>query len=512
MDDWLQITARFMDLGAPPPDTSAFFAWLERWNQLDIEVYDHWTRIKRRAYTNTADPALEDAYATYSREVFSTYHALTMRLVAQVLKAHPRAPTPTHRQLWRRWTNQAALYRLESLPLHAEISELESRYRALMRRLEGVPGDPLQHWLAERDSLNELMLRLVRVRTELARISGYATFLEYRWRELNRLDYRIEDAQAFHRAVEEIVVPAVAAVRDRLEPASWPALETDAESMLGQTERVLGQIDPELGAIFAAMRASGHVDLGPRLGKADTSEQWFFPREGLPHLHVSWMGPATVLHESGHAMHEFLSFKAQGSLWNFSGSEEWQEFVAMTMDQLAQPFYALERGGFFTAEAAHATRQSVLQYFMDALVNDTMQDAFEHWVYTQDPDTLTSDALDAHWLALKARFQPWEQSDARDALAQTGWQRWAWSLYRIPLYIIAYPFGIVGTCLFTQALESRRNEAIGQYKAALTVGNTEGLPSLFARVGVRFPFTEDDVRQALEWILERRTMRASPSS
>ena len=365
--DWATITPLFEALLKSSVPQGGFADWLAQWNDLDIAVYDAWTDLKRRSYSNTTDVAAEHAYQVYTREIFSTYLGLTNALATRALAFQPEPPKHSDRQLWRRWRNQTALFNPESLVLQAEISERESGYRELTRHIEQLSGgDAVASWMERRMELNELMLRLLKLQQELARISGFPTFLAYRWRELNRLDFSIEECQTFHRIVEQVVVPLVTQLRAADgHVAEWPTVNDT--TLLGDgVERILSNVDTAFGSIFHTMRPD-YLGLGARPGKAVTSEQWFFPHVGMPYLHVASANPATLLHESGHAIHAYLSFQIQRLLWNFSAPEEFQEFVAIGMDMLCWPYYEQSQGGFSTETESAAARQRVLQYYLEAV-------------------------------------------------------------------------------------------------------------------------------------------------
>jgi len=499
--DWRTITPLFEALNDVSVSPHGFANWLTQWNALDIAVYDAWVQIKRRSYAQTTDRAAEHAYHIFTREIFSTYLGLTNTLITRALALQPDPPSPSYRQLWRRWHNQTALFHPASLPLQAKISELESSYRELTRRIEQVPGDATAQWLDRRMELNELMLQLVKLRRELAHTSGLPAFLAYRWRELGRLDYSIEECQAFHRAIEQVVVPVAQQLRAPSGGVPLPSI-ADAAMLSDGIERILTNVDATFGRVFHAMRPN-FLDLGQRQGKADTDEQWFFPRAGMPYLHVTSSNPATLLHESGHAAHAYLSFQAQRSLWNYSGPEEFQEFVAITMEELCWPYYNEAQGGPYTRAESRALRQHSLNVYLEGLTWTAMEDAFEHWVYGEAPEDVTSADLDTKWLELKQRFMPWNMADAPELEAMTSWQRGKWSLFRMPLYMMSYAVAIVGACQVGRHAETDRTRAISDYKAAVVLGNTKPLPELFHVAGLTFPFTQQAVEEAVQFIVEQ---------
>jgi oligoendopeptidase F len=222
----------------------------------------------------------------------------------------------------------------------------------------------------------------------------------------------------------------------------------------------------------------------------------------MPYIHVASANAGSVFHESGHSIHDYLSFQAQGSLWNLNGPEEFQEFAATSMDMLCWPYYAQTEGGLYIAAESAVARQSVLQMYHGFSVVCVMQDAFEHWVYGEAPKDVTPADLDAKWLELKGRFEPWDDGYASEE-AMTGWQRNTWSLFRMPLYMITYPMAIIGACHLGRLAETDRANVIKNYKMALTLGNTQSLPQLFRAVGLVFPFTDQVVEQAVQSILDQ---------
>jgi len=209
------------------------------------------------------------------QHLYSTYFELTHRLIDRALTLQPEAPSPAYQQLWRRWQNQFTLFQPDAMPIQAEISVLEGQYRSIMREVDST--NPMAYWLDRREMLNGLMLRLLQLRHRLAQTCGQPYFLAYRWRELNRLDYSIEDCQRFHRLIETIILPVVQQKGPSLLQRNAQLTVDDVSLLKDGVERILHQIDPSFGALFQTMRED-YVDLGPRSFKADAVEEWFFPQ------------------------------------------------------------------------------------------------------------------------------------------------------------------------------------------------------------------------------------------
>src|SRR5690606_6923453 len=69
--------------------------------------------------------------------------------------------------------------------------------------------------LADREAINEVWGKLLNLRRTLASNAGRPDYRAYRWQELLRFDYTPEDANRFHAAIEEVVVPAARRVYER---------------------------------------------------------------------------------------------------------------------------------------------------------------------------------------------------------------------------------------------------------------------------------------------------------
>ena len=496
--DWIAIEAQYAVLRNETLAAAEVPDWLERWSDLEKSVLETWTLLKRPAYRDTSNQEAVQAYEAFTQQVFSTHKALTDSLTRKLLAVPSFHPAPHQVQMCRRMQNEIDLFQAENGPIHAEIIALDYAYRRMPGEA-GADADDNARWLRAREAVNALMLRLLTLRRQLARNAGLPDYRAYHWRELNRLDYSPEQCRAFHDLVASEIVPVVRGCADRV-PQSPPMREPAL--LEERTARLLTRVDPEIGALFGRLRG-GYLDFGPRPGKAGGDEEWFFPQTGLPYLHVNSVDLFTLVHESGHGFHDYLSLARQGLFWNMSGPEEFQELAALGLQTLSYPYLASENGGFYTVEEARNARDANVLLCLRCLPGFARDDAFQHWVYADAPEDVRAADLDAKWLELTARFLPDEDWTGREAEGMTGWQRWNWSLVGQPFYMANYLFAVLGAWQIWRNALSDQAGAVSAYKNALALGRTRPLPELYEAAGLRLPFERDDVREIIRFVIAR---------
>ncbi len=139
--------------------------------------------------------------------------------------------------------------------------------------------------LQDKDTLNELFSRLVKLRHQVAVNAGFENFRDYMFRSLGRFDYTPKDCYDFHDAIQHEVVPILDLFSkerkrdlkvDKLRP--WDkAVDPDGREALkpfangkeltSKTIEVFRRLDPFLGQCLSIMEEMGHLDLESRKGK-----------------------------------------------------------------------------------------------------------------------------------------------------------------------------------------------------------------------------------------------------
>lgn len=79
----------------------------------------------------------------------------------------------------------------------------------------------------------------------------------------------------------------------------------------------------------------------------------------------------------------------------------------------------------------------------------------------------------------------------------------------MPLYTITYPIDTIAACLVGKQVQNNYAKVLEQYKAALKLGNTKPVSELFGAIGVNFPFSRQDVQNALKFAVDEYERLAS---
>ena len=533
---WATLGPQYAALQAEALTAAGVPDWLRRWSDLDRQVWEERAGLKRDRSRDARDTAAESAYQTFVGAVFGPFQLATQALIAKVLAVSDYTPGPEQVQFMRVWRNEADLFQAATVALNAEIGELADGYGqrvwAFSLRLDGesltVPQAEARqtapdrarretawraihsHWLGEREPLDHLFLDLVQKRQQLAQQAGLPDYRAYRWREMNRLDFTPDDCLALHDAVAATITPLTGpllAERQaalgldtlrpwdvRADPRRAPAWQpfSDVPGLLATTDAICTALDPDLGALFRRMQA-GFLDPDDRLGKAPGGEEWFFPVQRMPYVRVSGTGAfgdlALLLHEMGHAFHDYLSGTRQDLMWNLGGPSGFDEFPSTALSYLGLPMLAQVRDDpHAAAETAHAMREMLTETVLRWLPQVLMTDAFQHWVYAQDATALRPADLDAAWVALWPRFLPGVDWRGLEAAQAIGWQRQG-ILFNYPFYAIEYALAHLGAIQLWQHAQAAAAGTWAAYRTALTAGYTLPITGAYTAAGVDLPFS-----------------------
>jgi len=167
---------------------------------------------------------------------------------------------------------------------------------------------------------------------------------------------------------------------------------------------------------------------------------------------------------------------------------------------LADPYLERESGGFYTAAQVNQARTNNIAYYVRFLLQVSMVDTFQHWLFTASPEGLTVDDLDARWLEVAEHFDDgldWSGLERRRA---AGWLYHTFFHVSNPFYYLGYGLSLLGAVQVWRNAQDDQASAVRLYQEALCLGDTRSLPQLFEAAGATLPFDRATVRDAARFM------------
>ncbi len=545
---WNEIATYYQALADAPltvDDSQGIEQWLSNWSRLD-EMISEAGALAMIAYTgNTADADAEQRYLRFSMEIFPRVEEQQVGLARRLIDlGWSRDDLGT---TIRRFRTDIEIFREANVARFAAIEELSAAYQKTTggmsvdwdgerktipqlqpflkshNRSERERAFRLgaQAYIDERDQLATLFDRMLVLRNDVARESGFPDFQRYCFAAKHRFDYTPDDCARFHDAVEATVAPAVARLMehrkqrlgvDVLRPwdvtvdvsADKPLIPfRDVNTFIGKASTVFSAVDNELGSQFDIMVNDKLLDLESRAGKAPGGYCTDLPHRGRPFIFMNAVGVPddvqTLVHEAGHCFHNFATHSLP-FIWQRHMGHEAAELASMSMELLAMPYLA-EPSGYYSVDDARSAWLEHLEDVLGSLIHIASVDAFQAWIYTHK-DGADANARDRQWLSLRSRFEQGVDWSGLDRERVARWYRQL-HIFEIPFYYIEYGLAQLGALqVFRNAVRDQKS-AVSSYKNFLSLGGTRPLPELYRAAGVELIFDAKRMAELVEFVEER---------
>jgi oligoendopeptidase F len=338
------------------------------------------------------------------------------------------------------------------------------------------------------------------------------------FKALGRFDYTVQDCFDFHKAIETETLPILddfAKARKEslkvdslrpwdkaVDPELRPPLKPfgSGEELTEKTIEVFRRLDPYLGDCLAIMRQMGHLDLESRKGKAPGGYNYPLAEIGVPFIFMNATSTlrdmVTIMHEGGHAIHNFLTRELELNDFKSTPSEV-AELASMSMELLSMDHWDV----FFEDEAElKRARREHLEDIIETLPWVATIDQFQHWIYEHPTHSL--EERRAAWNEIFGRFSDrvtdWSGLEKeRDYL----WQKQL-HLYEVPFYYIEYGMAQLGAIAVWRNFRRNREEGLAGYRRALALGYMKSIPEVYAAAGIRFDFSREYIRELMDFVRE----------
>lgn len=521
--------------------------WLRDLSELEAVVYEDGAWRQIRMTTDTANKDYEDAFTYFVTEIEPKVKPYAFELNRKLL-ASPFTEELDAAQYFpylRAVENSVALYREENVPLQSEMAVLAQQYGAIAGKMtvevggetftlqqaarflqqedralrEEVFRKVAARRLQDRDALNELFDKLLALRQQVAKNAGFDNYRDYKFRELGRFDYTVEDCFAFHAAVREHILPLHRALvqhkKDELGLDTLKPWDTDAvpvgqkplhpfdggAELADKAVEVFERTGPFFAACLKEMKHIGRLDLESRVGKAPGGYNMPLAETGVPFIFMNAAGTMgdviTMMHEGGHAVHSFLSHPLPLSAFK-EYPMEIAELASMSME-----LFTMEHWGVFfdSQEELQRARLEELERVISVLPWIATIDKFQHWLYTHPGHSVQE--RESAWMDILAEFSTGlvDWSGFED-YRRSFWQKQL-HLFEVPFYYIEYGIAQLGALAMWRQYRGDKDAALKNYQAALSLGYTKGLKDLYSTAGIRFDFSPGYVAEIGGFVGER---------
>ena len=523
--------------------------WLQDWGELEDVLGEEGSLRYIRMTCKTDDPAIEKSYLDFLEKIVEPAKPAYFHLQKKYWDCPHRSSLSKDYALFDRSVeNQLALYREENIPLETELDKLSQQYQKLSgsmmvqyegkeqtlqqmgRYLESTDRQKREEaWrltaerrLKDKDAHEDIFEKMLKIRVQTAKNAGFGNYRDYMFKRKERFDYGPKDCEAFHESAEKAIRPLVLKIQENrrkkmglsslrpwdmsVDPSGLAPLKPfdSSDKLLQGCEDILHSVDPELGGNFKTMRKLGLLDLESRKGKAPGGYQSTLTERRLPFIFMNSVGLdhdiRTLLHESGHAMHSFLSRSIPFAPYR-NAPMEFCEVASMSMELMADPYLSK-----FYPDPKEAAR-SITKHLEDVITLlpwIATIDAFQHWIYTH-PDHKREERT-AYWLELRNRLGGSEDWSGLEEVRGSLWHRQL-HIFEYPFYYIEYGIAQLGALQIWKNFRKDKKEGIRLYKQGLSVGGTQTLPDIFKSAGIRFDFSLGMIEPLMEEVgkeLERQ--------
>jgi oligoendopeptidase F len=543
---WDQVKTYFDDLLERPLHSMADLKkWFSDRSELESIIAEDlaWRYIRMTCYTENKDylKSYQDFIENIQPRI-SPASDLLNRKVAQSPLLNELSKEEGYDILIRTLRKEIEIFREANVPLFTEINTETQKYAQLSGAMTvEVDGKTLtiqqasvmlmstdrakreevyrkinERRLRDKDRLDELFSKLIRVRHQVALNAGFKNFRDYMFRALGRFDYTPSDCFRFHDAIQNEVVPVldelarerkhslgVASLRPwdkAVDPEGREALKPfeSGKELTEKTIRVFENLDTFLGKCLSIMRAMGHLDLESRIGKAPGGYNYPLAEVGVPFIFMNATSTlrdmVTIMHEGGHAIHNFLTRDLELNDFKSTPSEV-AELASMSMELISMDHWDI----FFSHEAdLKRARREHLEDLIETLPWVATIDKFQHWIY-ENP-THTPEERKREWNRIFDTFSDrttdWSGLEmAKDFL----WQKQL-HLYEVPFYYVEYGMAQLGAIAIWRNFRTDPKKALEGYQNALRLGYLRTIPEIYKAANIKFDFSREYIKELMAFV------------
>lgn len=370
---------------------------------------------------------------------------------------------------------------------------------------------------SHREEIEGIYDRLVKNRTEQAKILGFDSYVDMAYLLRNR-SYTREDVAKFRSQILDIIVPKTVEYKKQqaktIGVTDFSFIDNDfmfadgnpnpkypIPEILKRTQQMFGEMSSETKELIDLMCDNDLFDIEPRNGKRNAGYCECIEDYGYPFIFFNANGTAkdieTLTHECGHALNSYTTSKEISYASIRNAPMEACETHSMSMEFLTTPWHHLFFEGD-TAKYSESHAKGALYFIPYSIIVDYYQEL----VYS-NPDWTPQDRNNC-WLQLEKQFRPYIDFDNLPFYSRGGgWQRQI-HITCMPFYYIDYTVAqTMALQFFALHLESPE-AAWEKYMKFVKIGGRMDINGHIEHCGLVSPFEENGLaricKPVFDWI------------
>ena len=203
----------------------------------------------------------------------------------------------------------------------------------------------------------------------------------------------------------------------------------------------------------------------------------------------------TLFHESGHAMHDVLCSRLPNMFTNYP--MEMAEVASMSMELISMGKW----GHFYNDHDLQRAKLRQLENLLDVLPRISIIDSFQYRLYKNPTHTI--EERDAKFSELLETYEPWiDRSDYKHFEKKR--RQPQMHIFEIPFYYIEYGIAQLASLGIRKNYMTNPQEGLEKYKAALSLGYSKKLPTLYETAGISFDFSPARIKELADFVRAER--------
>lgn len=490
--------------------------WLVDWTLLQNfydEIQSYYYRLISQNTNNTNN--IEN-HQKFSDSVVKNFYIFDHQLKEKLLDSEL---IPNNFKIpLRNMKNAISIYRKENELIKLEIDELIYQYHQLIgnRSISTPEGEiPIkefdlnlydhnrdirenawrkkqERFLKDREEINVIWSKLIKLQTELAKNAGFENFSQYQLCHLTNDDINQNDLDEMLQSFSDFIFPAANRTNrrrqenlniDSLRP--WDLGKTfrtkvslkpidSVEELYLKTKKILLKVHPQFAVYYQSMIDNNMMDLTNRPNKFKETFDIDFPLSGFPFLSQNVVNDnlslTAHLHEVGHAIH-FFEKKNLPYCQQRKTNLGIEEAIAISLQLIFLNYLETEENGFYSKKDATLSKIRFLEKTLRSCLASCISDSFLVWAFENPDQSIHSENCDAYWSELTDKYLPEVNYEGFETEKSIGWQSISY-IFDKPYYYSEHSLGFISALNIWENYSENPNETISTLRHGMSLGET----------------------------------------